>query len=149
MTYLLAPKISSHLSRHDMTYLSGSHILSYLSRFIFDMTPPKIELFVAKNVATNSPRASPRRPRAIGLRAYMTRHAARQLGLARTPTVPRSVGTGGGVPRPLVALAWSTNLATRGFGTQCGREAKVSCWPGMFGAIHARLEEVRKNAHVT
>ena len=31
---------------------------SYLSRFIFDMTPPKIESFVEKIVATNPPRAS-------------------------------------------------------------------------------------------
>ena len=44
----LDPQISSHLSRRDMTYLSGSHISSHLSRFIFDMTPPKIESFVEK-----------------------------------------------------------------------------------------------------
>ena len=40
-----------------MTYLSGSQILSHLSRFISDKSPPKIESFVAKIVATNIPRA--------------------------------------------------------------------------------------------
>ena len=60
MTYLLGPQISSHLSRHDMTCLSGPQISSHLSRFISDNPPPKIESFVAKIVATNIPRASPK-----------------------------------------------------------------------------------------
>ena len=42
-----------------MTCLSGSQISSHLSRFIFDMAPPKIEPFVEKIVATNIPRARP------------------------------------------------------------------------------------------
>ena len=58
VTYLLGPQISSHLSRHDMTCLSGPQISSHLSRFVFDMNPPKIESFVEKIVATNSPRAT-------------------------------------------------------------------------------------------
>ena len=41
-----------------MTCLSGPQISSHLSRFVFDMTPPEIESFVAKIVATNVPRAS-------------------------------------------------------------------------------------------
>ena len=42
---------------------------------------------------------------------------------ARTPTVPQKSFGSVGKLRP---LAWSTNRATRGFGTHCGREAKVS-----------------------
>ena len=41
-----------------MTCLSGPQMSSHLSRFVFDMTPPEIESFVEKIVATNLPRAS-------------------------------------------------------------------------------------------
>ena len=62
VTYLLGPQISSHLSRHDMTCLSGAQISSHLSRFISDKSPPKIESFVERIVATKRPWAT-RRPR--------------------------------------------------------------------------------------
>ena len=55
VTYLLGPQISSHLSRHDMTCLSGAQISSHLSRFISDKSPPKIESFVERIVATKRP----------------------------------------------------------------------------------------------
>ena len=73
VTYLLGPQISSHLSRHDMTCLSGPQISSHLSQFVFDMTPPEIESFVEKIVATNLPRA---RERLRDYMASMTRHEA-------------------------------------------------------------------------
>ena len=63
VTYLLGPQISSHLSRHDMTCLSGPQISSHLSRFISDKSPPKIESFVERIVATKRPWASRRQCR--------------------------------------------------------------------------------------
>ena len=89
----MGPQISSHLSRHDMTCLSGSQISSHLSRFISDKSPPKIESFVERIVATKSPKAS-RRPRWIdrrrsNLQAVYWRHRRRD-----SPRSQRYIGRG-------------------------------------------------------
>ena len=56
MICLLGPQISSHaLSRHNMICLSVSQISSHLSRFIFDMTARKIELFIEKMSRQRAP----------------------------------------------------------------------------------------------
>ena len=66
-----------------MSCLVVSRPGSHLSRFVFDMAPPKIESFISRIVATKSPRAT-RKPRRRGTqptREHMTwcalpRHAA-------------------------------------------------------------------------
>ena len=87
VTYLLGPQISSHLSRHDMTCLSGAQISSHLSRFISDKSPPKIESFVERIVATKRPWARPHRsspmPRTVDDVLFVPR-AATERGGRRT-----------------------------------------------------------------
>ena len=107
------PKIFSHLSRHDMTCLSGSQISSHLSRFISDKSPPKIESFVARNVATNIPRANGRLLKAPHTPAGTQAHTRERA------SVSTSASTGGQLP------ARCSRGAAAGGGNDgaCGRAA--------------------------
>ena len=44
-------------------YILTPQIFRHLSRFIFDMAPPDFQAFIEKNIATNSARATARKPR--------------------------------------------------------------------------------------